>query len=51
MPDREGNVVADQGTETPLHAYKHNREESVEGDPTGREVVDKNSEQQEGDKS
>lgn len=40
MPDRDGNVRADEGTETPLHAYK-DRPESVEGDPTGQEVAAK----------
>lgn len=47
MPDREGNVVADQGTDTTLHAYKHGRKTEVEGDPTAQDVVNKAPEQRE----
>lgn len=46
MPDAEGNVKADSGTDTPLHAYKQGsgnglsepHPEDVQGDPTGDDV-------------
>ena len=47
MPDEEGNMKADSGTDTPLHAYKQGsgdglsqpHQEDVEGDPTAGDVV------------
>ncbi len=47
MPDAEGNMKADSGTETPLHAYKQEsgdglsepHQEDVQGDPTGQDVA------------
>lgn len=46
MPDAEGNVKADSGTDTPLHAYKvgsgdglsEPHQDDVVGDPTGDDV-------------
>jgi hypothetical protein len=46
MPDEEGNMKADSGTETPLHAYKQEsggglskpHQEDVQGDPTADDV-------------
>lgn len=32
MPDEEGNELADEETETPLHAHGEGREDDVEGD-------------------
>ena len=47
MPDAEGNVKADSGTDTPLHAYKNEsgfgssdpHPEDVQGDPTGADIA------------
>ena len=47
MPDAEGNVKADSGTQTPLHAYKQEsgggssdpHQEDVSGDPTAGDVL------------
>jgi hypothetical protein len=47
MPDEEGNMKADSGTDTPLHAYKQEsgdglsepHQDDVLGDPTGGDVV------------
>ena len=47
MPDADGNLKADSGTETPLHAYKNPsgdglsepHPEDVEGDPTGQDIA------------
>lgn len=47
MPDEEGNMKADSGTETPLHAYKNPsgggssdpHQEDVQGDPTAGDVA------------
>lgn len=49
MPDAEGNVKADSGTDTPLHAYKKGsgddlsqpHQDDVQGDPTGDDVESK----------
>lgn len=41
MPDKQGNLAADEGTSTPLHAYRDSRSEDVEGDPTSRDAVEK----------
>lgn len=38
MPDEKGNKKAKDPTESPLHAYKEDRPEDVEGDPTGQDV-------------
>ena len=47
MPDAEGNLKADSGTETPLHASKNPsggglskpHQEDVEGDPTAQDIA------------
>jgi hypothetical protein len=47
MPDAEGNMKADSGTDTPLHAYKQGsgdgssdpHQEDVAGDPTAGDVL------------
>lgn len=47
MPDAEGNVKEDSGTQTPLHAYKQEsgggssdpHQEDVAGDPTAGDVL------------
>lgn len=46
MPDEEGNVKADSGTDTPLHAYKQPsgggssdpHQEDTQGDPTAQDI-------------
>lgn len=47
MPDEEGNVKADSGTETPLHSYKQEsgdglsepHQDDVKGDPTAGDIM------------
>lgn len=39
MPDAEGNSAADSDTDTPLHAYRDGRDDDVQGDATGKDVV------------